>query len=74
MTYQNYLEQDQQAVEQVKVLLESGKHHNIELAFQLIKGGGLAKELVTHLYALSIFYTDDDAFAQIDGIYHRSAI
>jgi tetratricopeptide (TPR) repeat protein len=72
MTYQNYLEQDQQAVEQVKVLLESGKHHNIELAFQLIKGGGLAKELVTHLYALSIFYTDDDTLKRRAKLYYKN--
>ena len=61
MKHQHYLKEDQEAISQVKKLLESGEKQNIELALQLIKGGGLAQEFVTHLYALSIFYNDDDS-------------
>ncbi|WP_299462689.1 hypothetical protein [uncultured Microscilla sp.] len=72
MTHQNYLEKNQEAIEQIKKLLESGEKHNIELAFQLIKGGGMVTELVTHLYALSIFYTDDDALKRRAKLYYKN--
>lgn len=72
MNRQNYLEENQEAVEQIKKLLESGEKHNIELAFQLIKGGGLVQGLVTHLYALSIFYNDDDSLKRRAKLYYKN--
>ena len=72
MTNQDYLKEDQAAINKIKSLLESGEEHNIELAFQLLKGGGMAKELTTHLYALSIFYDDNESLMRRAKLYYKN--
>lgn len=71
MDHQNYLKDNQEAVERIKALLESGEKHNIELALQLTKGGGLVPALTTHLYALSIFYNEDESIKRRAKNYYK---
>ncbi|OJJ21648.1 hypothetical protein BKI52_14155 [marine bacterium AO1-C] len=72
MSHNHYLKGNQDAIEKIKTLLESGEQSNIELAFQLIKGGGPTPELTSHLYALSIFYSEDDALKRAAKRYYKS--
>ena len=72
MSHNNYLKGNQEAIEKIKKLLESGEKPNIDLAFQLLKGGGLVPELATHLYALSIFYAEDNSIKRLAKNYYKS--
>jgi hypothetical protein len=59
MATHNYLSQDEEAIAQIKKLIESGQKENVVLALQLIKGGGMVTTLVTHLCAILLIYHDD---------------
>lgn len=59
MATHNYLGQDEEAIAQIKKLIESGQKENVALALQLIKGGGMVTALVTHLCAILLIYHDD---------------
>ena len=72
MSHKHYLKGNMDAIKKIKTLLESGELPNIELAFQLIKGGGLTSELTTHLYALSIFFTENEALKRVAKRYYKS--
>ncbi len=72
MSHNHYLKENQAAIEKIKTLLESGEEPNIELAFQLLKGGGLSPQLTTHLYALSIFYNENNALKRTAKRYYKS--
>ncbi|WP_299462692.1 tetratricopeptide repeat protein [uncultured Microscilla sp.] len=59
MNPQDYLKNDQNAIIQIKQLIESGRKENVALALGLIKGGGMVPALVTHLCAILLIYHDD---------------
>jgi len=62
MTNNQYLKnQDNEAkayLEKIKKLLESEVDENVLLAFQLLQSGGIPDELLTHLYAVAITYSN----------------
>ena len=58
MSNQDYLKEDQEAIEKVKKLFESGQEENVALALQLIESGGVSADLLTHLFFIKAFFYD----------------
>ncbi|EAY25859.1 tetratricopeptide repeat protein [Microscilla marina] len=71
MNPQDYLKNDQNAVTQIKQLIESGQKENVELALSLIKGGGMVPALVTHLCAVLLIYHDDATIKDATTALHK---
>ena len=56
----DYLKDDKEAIEKVKQFIESGQKENIRLAIKLIEGAEVAQELLTHLFAVTRCYPDEE--------------
>ena len=60
MSNQNYLQTDQEAITNLKLLIESGEDENIKLALTLFENGGKPMSLLTHLLAIWSFYDNEE--------------
>jgi len=61
------------SIQKIKWLLESSNERDVELAFSLIKGGGLSQDLTTYLLAISFFHQEEKVRTKARSIYKKYA-